>query len=228
MEVAALSVAIAGAAVAMWSALSAHRSATEARRSREEARQARLDAAAPAVNVIGTVGRRERWIAPQLQGEDSLVVRPDVEFVVPRNRNDVLLLGAEVLLANEGSTTALVAIPEHSEFMEGVGDFPNHFMPGEKAALPPPANDREYSLRPGRKGLLLLRTGRTVGEWARNKGGVQAVLTIRSQFSRDVVDEVILQIDAPILEPIHGDDSHFRVAPHTLATVNSTTLRRYK
>lgn len=227
MALAAVVIAGLSAVIATWGAWSAHRSAQAAERTRQESRQARLDALAPAVNVVGVSGRHERWVAPRFLGQGPRVVPPDTEFVTPRNSEEMLLIGAELLMTNEGATTAIVSVPSHSEFVEGVGNFASHFGPGENAALPPSAGEGQFALGPGRKALLIVRAGHPLSQWVAGESHAIADVAFGGQFGQGVVDNVRVDISAPVIEPVHGDESHFRVVPHTQATATIATTRDY-
>jgi hypothetical protein len=109
MAVAAFVVGVVALLVAGWSAWSAHRSVKSAAASAVEARRARLDAFGLAVTLVGVQPRSERWIQPPFLDQLPAVTPPGTEYVVPRQDNDLLLLGAEVLLVNEGATSYTTA-----------------------------------------------------------------------------------------------------------------------
>lgn len=228
MATAALIVAIVAALLAAWSAWSAHRSAVSASASVDEARRARLDHLGPSVSIVGAIGRHERWVEQPSPGRTPAVTPPGVEYVLPRQDDELLLIGAEVLIVNDGPTSATVHIVGRAEFEEAVGGFGSHFDPGQNAPLPQDLGGGRYVLRAGAKALLLIRDGKRVRSWTDSSEDVVRVQLTASTQHSDVEDEWSIELQGPVLEPVHGDASRWRIAAHTPVRASVVPLgRRY-
>lgn len=218
-----MAVSVLALAVSVWSAWNQHRS-------ERRVQLQLLDTAAPALRVVGPEPRRERWAAPRHLGAGLGVIPPDTEYVLPRQAQDLVLIGADVLLVNEGTVSALVSFGgAHSVFNEGVGAFGSWFGPGENAVVPYRQGDGRFVLVAGAKCLLLLREGRSVEGWAATPNAPLRVELAATPAGGEAVEEAwVVELEGPVLTPVHEDASHWRAVPHTPVKARIERLaRRY-
>jgi hypothetical protein len=84
---------------------------------------------------------------------------------MPRQVQEKVFVGADLLLINEGATSVAVAIDGRGEFNEGVGTFQRWFGTGENAKLPHRQAKGSYVVPPATKCLLLVRDGHSAETW---------------------------------------------------------------
>jgi hypothetical protein len=147
-------------------------------------------------------------------------------FVMPGNQDVRLLMGAFLIIRNEGSATADVNISgymidrrESLELAEKVlnpagEDPPTRLVPGVAR------------LSPGQQIGLIVRDGPTVGEWVK-EGDQPRVLRIEAQVSTEGAHQAWeLRMEAGLLQQSHFNASEFRVVPHRPVTTNVEELPR--
>jgi len=212
-----------------------------ARRATAEARKARLDPRACLITIRYVTGNRKRWIlGPYPVTSAAGEAKPGTEFILPANGDVISMIGAIVILANEGGISALLRIPAHSEFMESVPDdevAPNQqaALGAIKAPLPTQRGDGQWVIEPGNLALLTLRGGWTVEDLATTGGRRALDLTVEATDPTAAVADSWRFHLSPgaatqneVLQPVYGAASHWKVPAWVPVEVTWERLaRRY-
>lgn len=221
----ALFVSAVALATSLWSAMSARRSAEAATRSR-------ADSLGPLVSVREVHPLRERWnYSPQGLPDSPLRYPPGVapverQFVRPQDLGIRLLVGAHLIVVNDGTLTTTVTISAFRA--DRCDDFDQ--VP---AVLAPPAELPSTALPDGRLVLeasqragLIVRQGPTLEQWIAN-GDQPYVVEIAADTSPDGARQRWkLELSAEVLDRVYGNDAAYRVVPHRPPDFKLTELPR--
>jgi len=166
---------------------------------------------------------RERWVKPRYLGQGPNVLAPGTELVIPRAAATILMLGAEVPVKNEGTTTARLQI-------EGAAESPIEIHASVLAhdAEQAPQTDNSYALEPGVEYRVAVRAGRSLREWISPPSSPVDVDLVFTDSARTVRDEWSFELSGPVVGQVAGDDSHWQVVAQTPIQVSlASTGRSY-
>jgi hypothetical protein len=208
------------------------KSARSARRSADEAFRTRSDALGPAVAIVEERALRERWnfSTQGLPGLPAMyppgVAPVDRRFIKPANLGVQILVGAYFAIVNEGTRTAKIEIDAFRvDRCDDVSDIGFTLeVPAESPSRLIP--DGRISLKPNERVGVVVRQGPTIGEWLQH-GDQPHIVNVRAQCSPDGARQnwkVVLT--AQIIDTVWGNDSEFRVVPHTPPGIAATELPR--
>jgi len=223
VAIAAIILSVLALAVAGWAAWSSHRSARSAERSAEEGRRSRLDRLGPQVFIDELERVRERWmVGPMGLRHPPGLAKPGTAFESPGNDDVRLLIGARLLITNEGTRGAHLSIGgyrvDDADDRPGLGE---EWLTSVLEPPPPPARDTlipdgRLTIEPNHRVAVFVRTGPTVREWIDN-GDQPCTVDITAWTSPEGAHQVWeLTLETQLLTTVPFNASRYDLLPHVM------------
>ena len=238
MTLATLILSILAILISLGSAIFARRSAKAAERSANEAMKSRRDVLGPSVSITNERALLERWYWDPIHHENNPQmgapsgIKPANVLLWPGNKGVRILLGAHIILTNEGSLTTTVSINAlRSDRCDNYDDYK------EVTASPPAPStiatpdavllNGKLSLAPGETAGVIVRHGPSLEEWRNNGGDRPIVVEISAETSPDGARQSWkMTLASPLLERDRLNDSTYRVAMFQLPEIELIELPR--
>lgn len=225
------------AGVASLQALVTRQAVTATRVDVAETRRARVDATAPRVTFVSVATSWPPHIPDASDVTGRVGLTPTHQYVLPRDGDIEIFTAGTFSMTNEGTSTALVTLPPGS-MLVGTPDDPPRDLPTAQAL----ARDDVVVLGPGQRGLIWVRTRRTVHDWAvlsakplasQTPATVRVIVT--DTFDDGVTDVTDLGFQAHALSSSGLNDHAWRMNPllagqpdAPVLGIASTTRRSYR
>lgn len=189
----------------------ANKSANAARAAVKEATRARVDAKTPMVIAI--------LDKPDIHGlskQGEFRIEADPEFVLPRMKDDKLLLIVEGKLVNEGKATARVRLHGNGATYIDQEDGEDPLFVAE---IPPSKEER--ILMPGQELRFVWSDGHKLSEWAdafnnpsppNPRGACFMEIIVTDYLADGVIDHIHLEMSGRPIQPVEDDNGHWKLS----------------
>ncbi len=220
--VAGIIISVIALAVSVAAVLYAKSSSESSARSALAAEHAQADALGTDIWIDEPRPLRERWFVPHIPPYEPMrrpppmTVAGETQFVMGGQRDVRLLMGALLVVRNEGPRTTEVSIDafrvDRFNAVVGLGEVLAPAPIAESAYI---VADRRVRLQPGERVELIVRQGPTLGEWVEHGDEGQVVVGISASASPDGPTQLWrLSLVGSLLQQMPGDDSRYRTLSH--------------